>query len=66
MVFLDKFQTARLETNVGVVVGDFKAAVSKAVAKVMPQVGMWALWGCVFHWGQIVWCHVQELGLLMC
>lgn len=42
------------------VVGDFEAAVWKAVRHVLPHVQMR---GCSFHWSQSVWRHIQGLGL---
>lgn len=42
------------------VVGDFEAAVWKAVRQVLPHVQMR---GCSFHWSQSVWRHIQGLGL---
>lgn len=42
------------------IVADFEASVWRAVSSVLPTTTMR---GCVFHWTQAIWRHVQELGL---
>ena len=46
--------------NIERVVGDFEAAVWKAVHEVLSHIQMR---GCSFHWSQSVWRHIQAIGL---
>ena len=40
---------------------DFEAATWTALRKVLPSV---SLRGCLFHWNQAIWRHIQHLGLV--
>ena len=59
-VVVDEIWKTGEEAKVQAVIGDFEAAVWKAVGQMLPHVEMC---GCAFHWGQAVWRHVQQLGL---
>ena len=45
------------------VVTDFEAAIWKGVRETLFQV---EIQGCVFHWRQAIWRHVQQLGFQVC